>query len=334
MSLRVWTLILGLAVLAIGSSTGRALHGASATSEDDGGEVESVLSNNIETSSTSGNQWEAEEWVKVSLAPESRIEHKLGSPLELECEILGTPPPQVKWVSGSYNSADEVSSNAISVVKYGGVARVRVRLFLDHIPSVGDRRYTCIGQVGGQVVHATTTVKTTSSDIFPASGSIHHRGIPAVELLNHYGMGSPAGPVAPRITHWYNVLLEKIGSPIVLPCEAYAQPHPQVYWMDNNNNMISNHDPRLRVMPNGSLMITSLKWDDMGEFHCVAKNDIGKDRKGTFLYPMAVSSEVNEMQWNLNLIGCFFFTERLSEGKEWWNGPTKRYICRRAEHRP
>lgn len=311
MSSKFWCLIFGLAVLAVASCSGRVLS-LPATAED-GGDSEDQLSNNVETST---GQWESEEWLKVSLAPEAHVEHKLGSPLELECEIMGTPPPQVKWIRGPYNAnsvsqgiilsrlfrtlelfffsfpqqADEFSSNVISEAATGGVGRVRARLFLDHIHSVGDHRFTCIGQVGGQVVHATTTVKTSSSEIFPANVNVHHRGgIPAMELLNRYGMGTAPGPVIPRISLWYNVLLEKIGNPVILPCEAYGQPHPQVYWLDNNNNMVGKHDPRFKTLPNGSLLITNLKWDDMGEFHCVAKNDLGKDTKGTFVYPMLVS---------------------------------------------
>lgn len=105
-------------------------------------------------------------------------------------------------------------------------------------------------------------------------------------MLNHMGLTGPAGPVAPRITKWFNVLLENIGNTVVLPCGAYAQPSPQVYWLDNNDNLISKRDPRFIVDSDGSLVILNLKWDDMGEFHCVAKNDLGKDTKGTFIYPM------------------------------------------------
>lgn len=182
---------------------------------------------------------------------------------------------------------DELTSNVITEGS-AGVARVRARLFLDHIPSVGDHRFTCIGQVGGQVVHATTTVKTSSSDLFPTSGAnVRHHPVPAsVDMLNHWGLGSTVAPAAPRITKWYNVLLENIGNTVELPCGAYAQPHPQVYWLDNNDNLISKRHPRFRVKTDGSLVITNLKWEDMGEFHCVARNDLGKDTKGTFIYPM------------------------------------------------
>lgn len=103
-------------------------------------------------------------------------------------------------------------------------------------------------------------------------------------MLNHWG--SSAAPVAPRITQWYNVLLDTIGNLVELPCGAYAQPSPQVYWMDNNDNLIGKRDPRYKIKSDGSLIILKLEWENMGMFHCVAKNDLGKDTKSTFLYPM------------------------------------------------
>lgn len=138
-------------------------------------------------------------------------------------------------------------------------------------------------------MHATTVVKTTASELFPSTGiNVRHRSmLPAVEMLNHMaGMTGTGGEAAPRITKWYNVLLENIGATVVLPCGAYAQPSPQVEWLDNNDNLITKQDRRFIVDNDGSLIITNLKWDDMGEFHCVAKNNLGKDTKGTFIYPM------------------------------------------------
>lgn len=95
MSPKYRCLIFGLAVLAVSVCNGRAVPQAT----DDGGESEDNLSNNVETSTS---RWESEQWLKVSLAPDAHVDHKLGSPLELECEIMGSPPPEVKWIRGSY----------------------------------------------------------------------------------------------------------------------------------------------------------------------------------------------------------------------------------------
>lgn len=319
MGSKFWLLLLGLAVLAVCPCTSRAIDGAAAAAADESGDdADNDLSNNVETSTPT-----ADEWVKMAQPPPKHVKHNLGSPLDLECEILGTPPPQVKWVTGAYNGnvsgrrgnshstsiltscfsffpfpsptqADELTSNAIIEGSSGGVARVRSRLFLDHIPTVGEHKFTCVGQVGGQVVHATTVVKTSSSELFPSAiVNVRHRPVSSSpgNILSHLAFeagsaGSATGPVVPRITKWFSVLLETIGNTVVLPCEAYAQPNPQIYWLDNNNEVISKRDPRFKVSYDGSLVIVNLKWDDMGEFHCVAKNDMGKDTKSTFIYPM------------------------------------------------
>lgn len=196
---------------------------------------------------------------------------------------------------------DELSSNVVTESSGTGIARVRSRLILDHIPTVGEHRFTCVGHVGGQVVHATTVVKTSSSELFPVSLGGHSHRAPSADILNHLGLATSTMPVAPRITRYFNVLLENIGNTVILPCDAYAQPHPQVYWIDNKESLVSRHDPRLKVLPDGSLLITNLKWDDMGGFSCVAKNDLGKDTKSTFLYPMAVSITGDEDSWGKTL---------------------------------
>lgn len=104
MGSKIRLLILALAVIAIGHGCeSRAVHPSAAVA-DDSGDIES---NNVETSTPN----EAEEWLKVTLAPEPHMQHKLGTPLDLECEIMGTPPPKVKWIRGSY------SANAVSCGK-------------------------------------------------------------------------------------------------------------------------------------------------------------------------------------------------------------------------
>lgn len=97
MSSTFWCLIFGLAAIAVSSCSGRVLPRAA----EESGEPEDLSNNNVETSTS---RWESEEWLKVSLAPEAVVEHRLGTPVELECEIMGTPPPQVKWIRGPYNA--------------------------------------------------------------------------------------------------------------------------------------------------------------------------------------------------------------------------------------
>lgn len=97
------------------------------------------------------------------------------------------------------------------------------------------------------------------------------------------------GPKAPKIVYNYVFLFEFIGSDIVLPCKTIGRPRPEVFWFDDDDNIINGQDPRLSVLNNGDLVITGLRWADMGGYTCVAKNHIGKDSVTVFLYPVRVS---------------------------------------------
>lgn len=43
---------------------------------------------------------ERNEWVKISKAPPTKIEHEYGNTIELECIVMGSPPPSIQWVRG------------------------------------------------------------------------------------------------------------------------------------------------------------------------------------------------------------------------------------------
>ena len=48
---------------------------------------------------------------------------------------------------------------------------------------------------------------------------------------------------------------------------------------------------KFKVMPDGSLVIHNLDFNDMGVYQCVAKNKFGHDMAETFVYPVAVSTK-------------------------------------------
>lgn len=49
--------------------------------------------------------------------------------------------------------------------------------------------------------------------------------------------------------------------------------------------MIGAQNPRQKVLPNGDLLISPLRWSDMGTYTCIARNPISKDTAETFVYP-------------------------------------------------
>lgn len=184
----------------------------------------------------------------------------------------------------------------LTEVAGSSLARVRSRLILEHAPSVGEQTYTCVGRTGGQIAHASTVVTTSASDVFPSGpnerhskGNLKVQGF-SPDLWNHLMLESSQTSSAPRITEYYSVLLQSIGSTVLLPCHAVGRPRPAVHWVDPNENIITGHGSRYEVLPTGELLIQRLKWDDMGAYKCVAENSMGKDEIPSFIYPMSVSS--------------------------------------------
>ena len=60
------------------------------------------------------------DWVKISEAPAPKVFQQIGSSVELECEVSGSPPPTVHWVRGnkpieSVSDAFHSSRTAISI---------------------------------------------------------------------------------------------------------------------------------------------------------------------------------------------------------------------------
>lgn len=96
---------------------------------------------------------------------------------------------------------------------------------------------------------------------------------------------SNVGPKKVRVLSYYATVFSAIGKSLVLPCKATGKPHPEIFWLDSEQNLINSQHPRHKVLPNGDLLITPLKWADMGTYTCIARNPISKDTAETFVYP-------------------------------------------------
>lgn len=154
------------------------------------------------------------------------------------------------------------------------LVRVRSRLIIDYF-ALTERSFTCVGRSGGKTAYATTT-------IYPAPASTTN----LTDLMGLNGMNSLSGPKPSRIVLFYSVIFESIGQKVVLPCEVSGRPHPEVFWLDVEGNVISSHHDRYQVQRNGELVIKSLRWSDMGQFTCIARNPKSKDQASTFVYPI------------------------------------------------
>ncbi|NXI43144.1 DCC protein, partial [Galbula dea] len=63
------------------------------------------------------------------------------------------------------------------------------------------------------------------------------------------------------------------GDTILLKCEVVGEPMPVIHWQRNQEDLLpSSTDPRVAVLPSGSLQITRVQHGDSGIYRCLAKN--------------------------------------------------------------
>uniref|UniRef100_A0AAG5CUU0 Ig-like domain-containing protein n=1 Tax=Anopheles atroparvus TaxID=41427 RepID=A0AAG5CUU0_ANOAO len=224
-------------------------------------------------------------FVKVTAAPPARAVQIRGTTVELECEIMGSPTPTVQWVHGSGQTADweDVSVNVISEDAPTSVARVLTRLVIDRASRASQTTYTCVGRTAG--------LEASSSSVVYHVDSVAHLGnfsdVPLLRPSPTVDSHMFKNLKGARITMHFRTLFENMGSTVVLPCKAIGRPLPEITWLNEEGNVVgSMQDARFRTLPTGELIITGLRWADMGTYTCVAKNVISKDELETFIYPI------------------------------------------------
>ncbi|XP_055317570.1 neural/ectodermal development factor IMP-L2 isoform X1 [Sitodiplosis mosellana] len=215
---------------------------------------------------------EINEWVKVKPI---KIRPHVGNTVELECDVIGSPPPSIHWVRGDKTVDNlDFESNAITESNPTSRARAISRLIIDR-SVITERTFTCVGRSGSKSAVESTT-------IFPNENNNQS------DLLSlNAGITSAAsnGPKKVRVLSFYSTIFASIGKSIVLPCKAAGRPHPEIFWLDAEQNMIGAQNSRQKVLPNGDLLISPLRWSDMGTYTCIARNPISKDTAETFVYP-------------------------------------------------
>ncbi|XP_037939205.1 neural/ectodermal development factor IMP-L2 [Teleopsis dalmanni] len=211
-----------------------------------------------------------QDWIKFTKPPPSKVFQSLGSPVEIVCEVMGSQIPTISWVVGNLplSELDSMESNVISESSPSAIVRVRSVHIVDHMLSE-PRTYTCVGRTGPKTVYASTTVYPQSD----LKDLVQVRDKPFATALK------------PKIIYNEKLHLDLVGSNIMLPCKVHSRPRAEVFWMNGEGKLIEqNH--RYKILPNGDLLISDIKWEDMGGYKCIARNIHGKDTADTFIYPV------------------------------------------------
>ena len=73
-------------------------------------------------------------------------------------------------------------------------------------------------------------------------------------------------------------------------------------WLGPDEEPLPVNSDKYQILPDGSLIIKTLTFDDMGVYQCVVKNSYGHDMAETFVYPVAVSNVCPDVRFCFQLI--------------------------------
>lgn len=206
-------------------------------------------------------------FVNISDPPPQSARLAPGTRLEISCEAIGYPAPTAHWLKNGQPLADYDEVNEIITSHQSSLARLTSKVVV--MSALNGDVYSCVATSGLKQQIASTTIYTADED---DEGNLF-----TLQSLFRK-------PTKPVITQYYNELFQDIGTNVVLPCRHYSPTATQVFWVDSDDKPVFGN-PRLTVLPSGDLLITNLRWDDMGNYSCNVKNAYGKESVDTFLYP-------------------------------------------------
>nr|CAD7570328.1 unnamed protein product [Timema californicum] len=206
----------------------------------------------------------------------------------------------------------------------GGMAKVRSRLVVDCVMPVHEGVYSCVATAAAQSILAPPTMllvqerknqelieldhKILDMKLDARSEDLDKETMMADEYLQkffeiqlgfHNNINNLTALLAAcpstnsihatspaRISTWSPLYMDVMGNDVTLPCRAVGNPRPAIYWLDGDNELIAENEPRYKVLPDGDLFIYKLQWSDMGGYTCIASNTRSRDMTTTFLYPV------------------------------------------------
>ncbi|XP_068624321.1 neural/ectodermal development factor IMP-L2-like [Battus philenor] len=226
------------------------------------------LDNNLQPNIIPTQRRRLRKFVRITGPPPERARFLPGTRLVLECEVMGSPAPTVQWLkNGEPVTEYEDETNEIPTHHPTSIACLTSKLVINSA-SNGDV-FTCVGTSGTKEDSVSTTIYSNDEE--------------SPKLLTLEKLFRV--PSKPIITAFYNNVFQEIGTTLIMPCRVHSFTDHQILWQDNNGDVVYSGS-RIRVLPSGDLLIAGLRWADMGEWACTAKNMYGVDTTTTFLYPV------------------------------------------------
>lgn len=210
-------------------------------------------------------------------APAKLVEAREHGKLTLECSASGSPTPNLAWYKDGqpvikvpeivfypgYGSNSMSEEEAESAEKSLGVAHAKLEL--ECLTEADAGYYECVAEQGQKTESVASEVHIVS-----------------------YGSGTCAktslSNAAPKISQYYTTFMMEMGLDAHLRCVTVGR--HSTTWLGPDEEPLGDSD-KYKILPDGSLIIKSLTFDDMGVYQCLVKNSFGHDMAETFVYPVA-----------------------------------------------
>lgn len=124
----------------------------------------SIINNSPPARISSG--FRASDWIKISEPPPVVVNSQLGERVEIECEVLGSPAPEIQWLRGNQpvQQTERINSNIHhnalpnSYHDKAGLAKIKSRLVIDCVTAKHEGFYTCVARAGTKKIKAQPTL--------------------------------------------------------------------------------------------------------------------------------------------------------------------------------
>ncbi|KAK0167639.1 hypothetical protein PV327_005010 [Microctonus hyperodae] len=215
------------------------------------------------------------EWMNVTMSQGLHLLMR-GQSYELKCEAAGKPAPEIYWIRG-VEIKKQVNKLRHSTRTYYScnrqepdMAKVESKYIINCASDTNAGPIHCVAISGRFVEIKSAIIKIDGSSLREGSCNIQQ---------------------SPIITKFRPTLLSVQGSTIILPCDAWGNPRPQIFWQIRGDTGATDleNDSRIKLLKDGGLLIKSLQWNDLGEYICIANSSLGEDRAMTFVYPLQSS---------------------------------------------
>ena len=171
------------------------------------------------------------------------IKIKMGATAVFKCDAVGDPKPNIVWMQNS--NKINMDDSRLTILPDGS-------LRIDRTGPKDMGQYECMAQ--------------------NINGAVMSR--PARMIMHNDAHDVDDEAQRPRFTLTPLDAVVTTHDPIVLHCASTGYPDPRLTWFFKNRPVLQSTD-RIRIFPNGTLVITDPNIDDSGIYKCEASNFLG-----------------------------------------------------------